>query len=179
MAHSRIFQLTDECLFKCGYTADVITESDFYEMDSFLGPIADYVSDECNRREDFDWLVEFLAKAVDHDPVFKDYLAWHFAEGDNETAEAYITFKRGFKRSYFEKGYETFLSASKAVTMDLFMGSDTNFSLWMVKQTFGDKFGFYVWTEDSYPIVLDDFLRRLPDDEEITCWLGGTVDYHH
>ena len=41
---------------------------------------------------------------------------------------------------------------------------------------FGDKFGDYVFS--GYPMRIDDFIRRLPDKEEVTYWLGGTVDYH-
>jgi len=179
MAHSRIFQLTDEYLFKGGNADDIINETDFYEIGSFLGPVADSVSDECDRKEDFDDLVEFLAKAVGHDPKNNDLLAWHFSSEDSETAEAYITFKPGYRKEYFNKRYELFQAFVAQTTPDVFMGDDNNFSLWLLKQAFGDMFGFYVWLGEGYVVMLDDFLRRLPNDQEATYWLGGTVNYRY
>lgn len=51
--HSRIFQLTTTPLDKEEY----ISEWDFTEH-PFVGSIADYVSDDCIREEDIEWLKE-------------------------------------------------------------------------------------------------------------------------
>jgi hypothetical protein len=189
MAHSRIFELLKEC----PDDALELNCLDFLNSDElldghnhFLGPVADYVSDNCDRREDFKWLVGALANSVGDDirvqgvadDGFRNYMSWFFAEGDEKTAEAWIKFHPGFKHAYFQPKYERFQESVSNISLKEFMGDDTNYKLYRLKECFGEKFGFYTYQFGELE-MLDDFIRGLSEDKETIYWLGGTVDYHY
>ena len=189
MAHSRIFELLkerpDDTLEPINY--DFLNSDELLDgHDYFLGPIADYVIDDCSRKEDFKWLVGAIANSVGDsiiyqditDDGFRNYMSWSFAEGDDETAEAWIKFHYGFKRAYFQPKYKQFRENVSSISLKEFMGDDTGYRLYLLKECFGEKFGFYVYDCDELK-MLDDFVRGLPEDKETTIWLGGTVDYHY
>ncbi|NLW24677.1 MAG: hypothetical protein GXY91_05485 [Clostridia bacterium] len=148
--HSRIFQLSDEKINK----DDFITEENFYE-DSFIGSVADYVSDNIDRKEDIKWLMSCLEP--------------YGVKLDKE--EESIVFPKGFKQRYFEERFKKFKETVNGMTLNDFCDS---IKAWQLSQIIEKKFDFYIYV--SYPQPLDDFIRDL--EEEKKYFIGGIVDYH-
>ena len=194
--HSRIFQLKTEPLTDEN-RHDLLTADDFLQNSSFIGPIADYTSDDCSRHEDYGWLVGHLANAVaySHSKSYgaigaawhachfaqktgfqhAEYFEFHYAEDGAEMPEAYILFKPGFKTAYFQKQYDEFVKMTGKMTPDDFASEAYMQDL---VDAVSDKFGFYV-AHDAFDVKpLDNFLRSLPNDEIAKYYLWATVDYH-
>jgi hypothetical protein len=170
MSHSRILQLKPECI-----TADsnLITADDFIENTAFLGPIADCISDGCDRREDFISLAKHLKNIIGTGN--EENYSWLFAENGAKMPEAYIIFRPGFKKAYFQNKYEAFIKRAGAMTLENFMSEEY---IWQLENVICDDFDFYI-AEDAFNIEpLDKFIRSLPDDDECKLWLWATVDYH-
>jgi hypothetical protein len=153
--HSRIFQLTEEPIDKDDY----MTEWSFCE-DSFVGAVADYVSDNCDREEDIKWLIKSLEDV-------KEYFT-HNPKNQS------ITFHPGFKVEYFRERFKKFNELVSGTTLEVFANGSNAYEL---KSTIEDKYSFYVHHEYWEPF--DSFVRSLPSDEDETCYFGGTVDYHY
>jgi oligoribonuclease NrnB/cAMP/cGMP phosphodiesterase (DHH superfamily) len=148
--HSRIFQLSDEKIKKNNY----VRASDFYE-DSFIGSVADYVSDDIDRKEDIKWLMERL----------KPYGAIL-----NKKEES-IFFPKGFKKKYFSKKFEELKKMVNEMTLEEFIDGITAYKL---EQIIESKFDFYIYIEYLQP--LDDFVRGLEEGKKY--YIGGIVNYH-
>lgn len=118
--HSRIFQLSYEKINK----DDFITEENFYE-DSFIGSVADYVSDNIDRKEDIKWLMERL----------KPYGAIL-----NKKEES-IFFPKGFKKKYFSKKFEELKKMVNEMTLEEFIDGITAYKLGQIIES---KFDFYI-----------------------------------
>jgi len=174
MSHSRIFQLRTERMdIKNG--DERVTADYFVDNNCFIGPIADYVSDDCNPREDFEDLTEFFQNVLGEG--YETHFTHHYDENDTAIPEAYITFRPGFKKAYFKEQYAAFLKLVEKTSLENFMD---RFYIGSLEEAIRDKFNFYVAEgDDVYLCPIDTFLRGLPDDEEITYWLWGTVDYHY
>lgn len=152
--HSRIFQIEKESIPKEDYiTADCIP-------DWFTYSIADYVSDDCDREDDINWLIE--SDLEDIASVIGDKLIF--------TSNT---------RSYFKSNYDTFIRAAKElseVTIDNFIeGHTVSTPLYRLKKSFDDGYGFYVYRDNNL-WTLDEFMRTVKDGE--IYYIGGTVDYH-
>lgn len=151
--HSRIFQISTEPISKDKW----ITEMDFYEDNSFLGAIADYVDDDTNREEDIQWLLS----GFENMPV----------EYDEE--ESSIIFLEGFKETYFKERFKQFKKAVNNMTLEDFLDS---YEVHKIESLLKDRFGFYVH-EDNWTMPLDEFVRRLLIEGQ-KYYFGSTIDYH-
>ena len=132
--------------------------------------VDDYVSDDCDFREDFEWLIDVLKDTVGaiHDKLF----SWHYAEDE----EAYIIFQPDFKKAYFQNKYTDFMELVGNMSLEHFANP---YYAQNIRSAVHDKFGFYIAEESSYLNPLDTFVRSLPDDEESKFWLWAIVDYHY
>ena len=176
MGHSTVYQLTHTNLG----TEDFMTYSDLFEENyGFFGPVADSM-DDSDRKDDFYCLIKQLTAcdtAVcidDNGNGYSRHLSWKFNETKND--ETFIKFLPGYKCMYFGEKYRQFIKAIDQITENKFMSPNITCQVTGSFKHFGDKFGDYVFS--GYPMKIDDFIRRLPDKEEVTYWLGGTVDYH-
>lgn len=154
--HSRIFQVSTEPIDK----ADYITESDYYDH-WFTHSIADYVNGNCYRDEDLKWLEDCY-----------DEKGIKFGVDDNGE---YLIIES--KKAYFENSFNKFmetLDKIKNYTIDDF--AQGFFEMWILKESYEDKFGFYMDTEDNGLITIDSFVRTYP--ENVKVYIGGTIDYH-
>lgn len=155
--HSRIFQLETSPVGELGY----ITEDDI--PDWFMTDIADYISNEVERRHEVEWLAGVLEGAAD----IKD-----------ET----ITFRSDF-RKYFEKKYKTFMKSAANltnVTETEFAhdNNDIDMELYTLRNSYNDRFGFYVVSRGEL-YTLDDFIRyRAMHGLGKPWYIGGILDYH-
>ena len=128
----------------------------------FIGQVADYVSEDTNKKEDVEW---FLRCYCD----FNEY----FRVNNKDTEIESITFLPGFKRAYFNGRFERLRQQINSMTIDDFTDSLRVYGL---EKLIENKFGFYICSEDNLQTI-DDFIRDLPD-REITYYFGNTLDYH-
>lgn len=163
--HSRIFQLSHEPLTKDEY----IDENTFYDgYEYFLGPVADYISDDTQRDEDIDWLNEVLFNSMNDVDLF---------EINKELG--YIVFKKGFKESYFEASFNKLKElVAKLELSDFIKHSNSRFNPYILENLIEDKFGFYIYLDcyGGFLNTLDDFLRGAELDTKY--YFGATLDYH-
>ena len=101
--HCRIFQLKTERITD-NNCHELVKADDFAENSSFMGPIADYASDDCDRRDDCDWLVKTLQNTLGAD--HEKYLAWYYAGGNIENIATDIDMPEGIYhlQARFQKG---------------------------------------------------------------------------
>ena len=150
--HSRIFQMSLEPI----ETNDYITESDYCDH-WFVREWADYVSDDCNRNEDIEWLKE-SSKGISFDK-------------DNNGEYLIVT----SKKEYFIPAYENFIKALDKIGRPTIKEFVNGIDLWYLKNANEDKFGFYV-DADGELMTFDTFIRKCVTNEKY--YIGGTVDYH-
>lgn len=150
--HSRIFQLSTEPIKK----EDYITGDTIIHDTGFIGYVADYVSEEVDRKEDIKWLLESIT------PYGAIY----------DEKEECLIFPKGFKERYFEKKF----AALKEIVQEMSLEDFANDSLlaYKLKSTIIDRFSFYIY-EDYYEPI-DDFIRNLEVDTKY--YIGGILDYH-
>lgn len=153
--HSRIFQVSLKPIEKCDY----ITENDYYDH-WFTREWADYVSGDCDRKDDIQWLKDcYETKGVE------------FGADDNGE---YIIIKN--KQSYFEDTFKNFMELIdkiKNYTLEDF--TNGIHEMWSLKNAYEDKMGFYA-DADGELLTFDDFIRQCVTEEKY--YIGGTIDYH-
>jgi len=148
--------------------SELLSADDFVDDVCFVGPIADYVSDECDSIDDFKWLIEALRSILGVD--CERHFSWHC-----DPNETYIIFNPSFKTAYFQSQYKSFMELVSQTTIDNFSCRQHMQNL---EDTVQEKFGFYV-ASDSFSLEpLDSFIRSIPN-EESKFWLWTTIDYHY
>jgi hypothetical protein len=159
--HSRIFQITTTPV----EPKDVLSESDFHDH-WFTSSIADYVSTDNDRTEDIKWL---RAQLEPEDVAVFD-----------DTGDSFIV-SPGGKEAYFSRSYKVFVEArAKSMSMGLTefaSGSDFGCAMWTMKNSYDDKFSFYVSSDEFGTISLDEFIRGA--EVGTRYFIGGTLDYHY
>jgi hypothetical protein len=154
--HSRIFQVSTEPISQDEY----IIESNYYDH-WFTNSVADYVSDDCNRTDDIEWL--------------KDCYEEKGIEFGKDGSGEFLVIRSKIK--YFEKSFERFKELLKTISnydiADFIKGI---YEFWELKNEYEEKFGFYMDTDDNGLITLDNFVRIYP--ENVKLYIGGTIDYH-
>ena len=161
-----------------------------YDMeDGFVGEIADYVSTECNRVEDFGMLSERLRRAVGDKPEEWDqHITCYYAEeisGDDLAQigilshvlpEAYFIFRATYKEQYFQRRFEKFKKLAESITLEQFASS---IFVYDIERCLDEPYGVYITDEDSAYQTLDKFVRNeLSFGKQSKFWLGSTLDYH-
>lgn len=157
--HSRIYQITTDPVPADEY----LSEGYFYEH-WFVGSIADYVAGGLKRESEIDSFKELLVK--------RTVAVFH---GD----DCFSILPHG-KEAYFRYAYADFNDAVKkaaSISLEDFAGNGECSSLvYRIKNSFCDKFGPYVSSDEFDTIPLDDFIR----DAELgkRYYIGGILDYH-
>ena len=151
--HSRIFQVSMEPIDKDDY----IEESYYYDH-WFTNSVADYVSDDCDRKKDIQWLKDCVNGIA-------------FGYDDHG-----VCFVVKSKEEYFSRAFDAFknvLERIKDCTIEEFAtGID---GMWKLKDLYEEKFGFYV-DADGELMAFDSFVRHCTVGRKY--YIGGTVDYH-
>ena len=156
--HNRIYQLTPEPVNADQY----ITESDFYDH-WFVGSIADYVSDNCNKKADIERLGNRKGYRVASDE-FGAYL------------EVYS------KEEYFAAAFARFSDALESIKNCTLSDFARGLDMWHLKDSYEEKFGDYVYASDDASddddslMTFDAFVRNAAEGQKY--YIGGTVDYH-
>lgn len=151
--HSRIFQVSKEPINKNEY----ITQSEYYDH-WFTREIADYV-DDSDRAGDIEWL----------NSIWKGYKV---SEDVNGNYLIVTDKKEYFKERYIR--FQQYINKFKECTLDEFAnGIDI---WWDLKNTYVDKFDFYIQTDNHGLLPFDTFIRCC--DENVKHYIGGTLDYH-
>ena len=151
--HSRIFQLSTEPIKE----EDYITEDTIIHDTSFIGYVADYVSDEVDRKEDIKWLLDSIT------PYGAIY----------DEKEESLIFPKGFKERYFEKKFAVLKETVQKISSLEDFANDSLLA-YKLKSTITDRFSFYIY-EDYYEPI-DDFIRNL--ELNTKYYIGGILDYH-
>ena len=153
--HSRIFQVSEKPI----KPTDYINESHYWDH-WFTNEWADYVSDDCDRKDDIGWLEACYSKK-----------GIEFGADDN--GEYFIVKS---KQAYFQDSFNSFMEIAeklKECTLDEFAcGLD---GMYLLKRDYEDKFGFYVEEDDSLT-TFDEFIRQCATEEKY--YIGATIDYH-
>ena len=174
MASSRIIQLRPKqlsCAANDGDDDCMMTLEDINANNSFVGPIAKYVSGESDRIKDFNWLIKVLQNQLGDE--HEKFLSWCCNE--DEMPDAYIIFKAGFKKAYFQNIYTAFIEKVAHMSLESFTD---RFYAAQLEDTIRGKFNFYIAEDASHLMPLDTFVRYLPDDEDVKLWLWSTAKYH-
>lgn len=168
--HSKIFQIS------INKVKDFITEDRY--SDSFVGYVADYVSD------------------LDQD-IWKENWNWlsDYAKGAIEIKNNMLTIID--KRKFFEGHYAEFkelIKKAEDISLEQFMSNDYGIEITTktgntyktsasslvsnINCTFDDKHGFYIDDYDEYYGLktFDSFMRCVNDGE--VFYLGSVIDYH-
>lgn len=153
--HSRIFQVGLEPISKENY----IEESNYYDH-WFTTTFADYVSDDCDRKEDIKWLQDcYGTKGIEF--------------GTDDNGEYFIVKS---KQTYFEDSFKEFTKLVHEITeytLDDF--AHGMYEVGLLRRAYEDKYSFYV-DEDEELMTFDSFVRLCEMEEKY--YIGGTVDYH-
>ena len=150
--HNRIYQLTPEPI-----DADEYVSADEFCDHWFTNSIADYVSDDCDRKSDIERL--------------KNTKGCHVASDEHGTyLEVYS------KEEYFVGAFARFSHALEKIKnctlSDFIQGLD----MWNLKYSYEEKFGDYIYKDDGSLITFDEFVRCATIGQRY--YIGGTVDYH-
>lgn len=158
--HSRIYQISKTPIDK----EDYIEESNYYDH-WFINSVADYVSDDTNRDDDIEWLKGCYGKK-----------GLSFGQDDN--GEYFVVED---KSKYFEASFEEFKKELKKLsekTLDNFISGESDMSLYRLKSSYDDEFGFYIDDVGEYHGVatFDRFMRCATVGTKY--YIGATIDYH-
>lgn len=156
--HSRIYQISKNPIPKCDY----IEESNYYDH-WFTNSVADYVNGDTNRDDDIKWLKD----------CYENKGLSFGVDGDGE----YLIVEDKIK--YFSVNFENFQNALKELseaTLDDFMSGECGTSLYRLKESYDDKFDFYVECEDCGCETFDGFMRYAIVGAKY--YIGATIDYH-
>ena len=157
--HSRIYQINKTPINK----EDYIEESYYYDH-WFTHSIADYVNDNTDRDDDIKWLKDC-------------YEEKGFSFGTDDKGEYFIIED---KSKYFAINFEAFQKALEELmksTLDDFMNGKCGTSLYRLKKSYNNKFGFYVECEDCGCETFDGFIRYAATG--VKYYIGATIDYHY
>ena len=155
--HSRIFQVSINPIEK----ADYIDESHYCDH-WFTNQIADYVSDNCNRNDDIEWLKNCINGCGFGADNYGEYLVVNSRE------------------EYFNNAFEDFkeiVDRLSVVTLQEFTNKyKVSYDVWAIKNTYEDKNGFYI-DADGELMPFDKFIRWCAIGEKY--YFGATIDYHY
>lgn len=158
--HSRIYQIS-----KTPIDRDDYIEEDNYYDHWFTGRVADYVNDDTNRDDDIEWLQSCYGNNG-------------LSFGCDDNGEYFIVED---KTKYFGAKFEKFKNELKELsekTFDDFMGRGSEMSLYRLKSSYDDEFGFYIDDCGEYHGLetFDGFMRSTTEGTKY--YIGGTIDYH-
>lgn len=141
----------------------------FFEVEGFIGNIADYVRD-CSKdkwrgtvKDQFDWLTHYLRSQIKANEGL--------LEVDDKSFT--ITFKKGFKEEYFHHRFEELKRLVEDITLKEFVSPYLR--SYDIQVTIEDDHSFYICEE--YYQTLDSFVRHL-EDEDKTINVIQAFDYH-
>ncbi len=135
-----------------------------------------------------EWFCHEIADYVDDlgESEREDSLSWfesHFGEACKRTGDK-LTFIENAKETYFRSRYQAFVAAARAAaecTLEEFCGdnemSTFTMTIYQLKESYEDKFGFYVYDHDVEELMtLDTWIRAA--DFTKSYYLGSAIDYH-
>ena len=158
--HSRIYQISKTPIDR----EDYIDEDKYYDH-WFTSSVADYVNGDTNRNDDIEWLQNCYGNK-----------GLSFGQDDN--GEYFVVED---KVKYFEANFKKFqdeLEELSKKTLDDFMGGERDMSLYRLKSSYDDEFGFYIDDNFEYYGVatFDRFMRYATVGTKY--YIGATIDYH-
>lgn len=166
--HSTIFKLQPDLTAEF----DPIREWD-YEDNGFLNTVGDYVSEDTDWKDDYEWLSE--SKNGELWTVNYGYsIKIEKGEEEIEVPVAYLTVNIAKAKQWLLNRAQEIADAIKEEPMKAF-------SYEVELLIFGDKLGYYFDIDGTYRTDVEFIkycVNRYGDEEEVTFRLEGTLDYH-
>ena len=166
--HSRIFKLQENLTAEF----DPIREWD-YEDNGFLSSVGDYVSEDTDWKDDYDWLSN-SSKSILWTVNYGYSIKIEKGEEEVEVPVAYLTVNIAKAKQWLLDRAQEIVDTIKEEPMKAF-------SYGVELLILGDKFGFYFdiggtyFTDVEFIKYCVDYYK---DKEEVTFRLEGTLDYH-
>lgn len=146
---------------------------------------------EMETNDYYDWFFASVSDGVEKPESPEEVIEGFIEEmqyfGDVEVGSddkgQWISFNKGFRRSYFEKIYPRFEEALKEMVekanLDAFCGYEIGSLLYPLKLAVENWTHIYIKSEGLGLITLNDFVRSIvevrPNEK---YYIGGTIDYH-
>lgn len=156
--HSRIFGIVTKKEYK---EKEGEMEMPLWQFEQSLPGGMDYVNDNTNLNEDFEWLVGYLCNRSEK------------IEYNVDTRE--IKFLTGFKEDYFKERWgkiKELIEAPNAFN-EFCNGTMLPFK---IEDAANERYSFYQCDEEGCYETLDDFIRWADLDQ--TYVIFGSLDYH-
>ena len=156
--HSRIFQISKTPIDR----RDYIEEDNYYDH-WFTNLVADYVDGNTDRDDDINWLKNC-------------YEEKGLSFGADDNGEYFIIED---KAKYFAVNFEEFKKSLQELsesTFEDFISGECGYALYRLKNSYSDKFGFYVECESCGCETFDGFMRHATVGDKY--YIGATIDYH-
>lgn len=167
--HSRIYKLQENLIADF----EPIREWD-YEDNGFLDTIGDYVSEDTDWMEDYEWLSD-SSKSELWKVSFGDPIKIERGEEEVEVPVGYLTVDIAKAKQWLLDRAQKLADSIKEDPMKAFSYESEVLIL-------GDKYGFYFDTCDCCYYTDVEFIKYCidyhKDKEEVVFRLEGTLDYH-
>lgn len=166
--HSTIYKLQPDLTVEF----DPIREWD-YEDNGFLNAVGDYVDEDTDWKDDYEWLSESKEGEL-WTVKFGGSIKIEKGEEEVEAPVAYLTVNIAKAKQWLVSRAQEIADAIKEDLMKAF-------SYEVEQLILGDKLGFYFDVNGAYYTDVEfikQCVNRYGDEEEVTFRLEGTLDYH-
>lgn len=160
--HSRIFGIITKKEYDEYIKEEGEIKMPIWQFEQRLPYEMDYVSDDTDLDDDFEWLIESIRA---HTTKFE-------ANFINHT----IKFLPGFKEEYFEKAWDQIqeLINSQDAYKHFYTDSMLSFK---IREAADEHYGFYQCDKEGCYDTFDNFIRYADTDVEYAVF--GSIDYHY
>lgn len=159
--HSRIFGIVTKKHYDNYIKEEGEMKMPIWQFEQSLPYGMDYVDDDTDLNEDFEWFIECLRV---HTTKFEANFISHT-----------IKFFPGFKEEYFEKAWNQIQELINGQNAYKHFCTDSMFSF-KIREATDEHYGFYQCDEEGYYDTFDNFIRDVDADVEYAVF--GSLDYH-
>ena len=159
--HSRIFGIITKREYDEYIKEEGEMKMPLWQFEQSLPDGMDYVDDDTDLNEDFEWLITYLRKKSEK------------FEYNVDTHE--IKFLKGFKEEYFKERWDEIKKLIEAPNAFNEFCNDTMLSF-KIGDAANEHYGFYQCDEEGCYETFDDFIRWIDLDQIYVVF--GSLDYH-
>ena len=159
--HSRIFGIVTKKHYDNYVKKEDEMEMPLWQFEESLPDGMDYVDDDTDLNEDYEWLIEYLCKRSEK------------LEYNVDTHE--IKFLKGFKEEYFKESWDKIKGLIEAPNAFNEFCNNTMLSF-KIGDAANERYSFYQCDEEGDYETFDDFIRQIKLNQ--TYVVFGSLDYH-
>lgn len=160
--HSRIFGIVTKKHYDNYVKEEGKMKMPIWQFEESLPPAMDYVDDDTNLDDDFNWLIEHLRA---HTTKFEVSFISHT-----------IKFLPGFKEEYFERAWNQIQELINSQDAYKHFCTDSMLSF-NIREGANEHYGFYQCDEEGCYDTFDNFIRYA--DANVEYAVFGSIDYHY